>query len=320
MWYFGDTLVGERQPGESLWYPGGIQIGPEDMGGHHGIDLLLTNTGAVVPYQDASHGLHQYRYITTPEGALRQLVPRKPEENPDEIRVWCLHGIEVSGRLYLGYMLVRMLASGPMPVNFEIIGSGLAEGSSADWKFLRCGGPRGEIWWPADLPQFGSCFIDGRDGFVYIYGVLRDAHGVQRAYIARAQGDELGNLASYSFCRSDSEQWVSNVREATSIMTGMPNEMSVSWNRHLGCWLAVHSLDLTGAIVGRTARNPWGPWSDPVTLWQVQPPKRDYKVPYGNLIYAGKEHPELSPDGRVLYLTYVEFEEYYPHLVEVVIS
>jgi hypothetical protein len=36
------------------------------------------------------------------------------------------------------------------------------------------------------------------------------------------------------------------------------------------------------------------------------------------LIYAGKEHPELSADGgRRIYLTYIEFEEYFPHLIEV---
>jgi hypothetical protein len=36
------------------------------------------------------------------------------------------------------------------------------------------------------------------------------------------------------------------------------------------------------------------------------------------LVYAGKEHPCLSREnGRILYITYVEFEEYYPHLLEV---
>jgi hypothetical protein len=42
--------------------------------------------------------------------------------------------------------------------------------------------------------------------------------------------------------------------------------------------------------------------------------------PFGTppLIYAGKEHPELAEeDGRIVYITYVEFEEYYPHLLEV---
>ena len=34
LWFFGDTLIGERTPGESLWYPGGKPVGPKDMSGY----------------------------------------------------------------------------------------------------------------------------------------------------------------------------------------------------------------------------------------------------------------------------------------------
>ena len=100
----------------------------------------------------------------------------------------------------------------------------------------------------------------------------------------------------------------------------MPSELSVSYNQHLGQYLAVHSLDLSGKIVARTAANPWGPWSEPSVLWEVKvhhatPP------PYPTLVYAGKEHPEMSAQsGRVIYLTYVEFEEYFPRLIEIVLQ
>ena len=107
--------------------------------------------------------------------------------------------------------------------------------------------------------------------------------------------------------------------EAVPLFDGIPNEMSVSFNAHLGCYLAVHSLTMTDQIVGRTAPTPWGPWSAPTVLWTV---KVENPTPrYPTLIYAGKEHPELDEDGgRVLYLTYIEFEEYYPHLVEVTLE
>ena len=73
----------------------------------------------------------------------------------------------------------------------------------------------------------------------------------------------------------------------------MPSELSVSFNRHLNAYLAVHSLDLSGKIVGRTAPDPWGPFGEPVELWQAKadaPKELDYMT----LIYAGKEHPELA--------------------------
>ena len=56
-------------------------------------------------------------------------------------------------------------------------------------------------------------------------------------------------------------------------------------------------------------------------LWTVDA-KHGFPRPYPiTLIYAGKEHPELaSDDGRTIYLTYIEFEEYFPHLVEVTLA
>ena len=38
----------------------------------------------------------------------------------------------------------------------------------------------------------------------------------------------------------------------------MPNELSVSYNNYLNKYLAVHSLDLSGKIVGRTSPTPGG--------------------------------------------------------------
>lgn len=70
-------------------------------------------------------------------------------------------------------------------------------------------------------------------------------------------------------------------------------------------------------IVGRTASNLWGPWSEPVELCTVNIDD-SVKIPYNRLIYAGKEHPELAEDnGKTIYITYIEFEEYYPHLIRV---
>ena len=72
-----------------------------------------------------------------------------------------------------------------------------------------------------------------------------------------------------------------------------------------------------GEILGKTSPTPWGPWSDATVLWHAKPL---YKVPepYIPLLYAGKEHPSLADEnGRVIYTTYIEFEEYYPHLIRV---
>ena len=319
LWFFGDTLVGARVPGESLWFPGGKPVGPEDMSGKGSIEKLYTNTGLILRESTGRNGLHNYKYICDDSGNLKQLVPREPNEHPDEIRVWCLHGCALGQKVYLYYLTVRMLAEGPLPVNFELVGAGLAVGDTQDWDFHRIRYGDSSLWWNAGLPQFGAAVLHVKaEKKIYVYGVMKDDRGVQRCYLSRVNEDEIEHLEKYEYLISQRPDWGSDPHQAISIMSDMPNEMSVSWNQYLGCYLAVHSLDLTGKIVGRTAPHPWGPWSEPVVLWTVVPPRLDYKIPYEHLIYAGKEHPELAEqDGRVLYLTYVEFEEYFPHLVEV---
>lgn len=317
LWFFGDTLMGRRTPGESLWFPGGKPLPPGDMSGHHGIDKLQNNTGLILRDRTGRHGLNDFRYIVGEDGLPRQLVPHEPGEHPDEVRVWCLHGIELGQRLYLYYLTVRMLAEGPMPVNFELIGAGLSVGDRDTMQFRRVSHGGETIWWPYPQPQFGTTVLRGReDGYLYIYGVTRGNDGVQYCHVCRVPEERIEDLSSYMYYNGS--EWIADRAGSKPVMTGMPNEMSVSWNAHLGCYLAVHSLDLSGQIVGRTSANPWGPWSEPTVLWRCEAPKIGYAIPYPPLIYAGKEHPELAEQGgRILYLTYIEFEEYFPHLVEV---
>jgi hypothetical protein len=158
---------------------------------------------------------------------------------------------------------------------------------------------------------------DPQEEWIYVYGVIQDAKGVQKCYLARVKPSCIEKKEHYEYLASAEPIWSSSVSHAASIMQDMPNEMSVSFNRHLNCFLAVHSLDLSGKIVGRTGPNPWGPWSEPFLLHNVTVERKE-PLPYPPLVYAGKEHPELSErGGRTIYITYVEFEEYFPHLVEI---
>jgi hypothetical protein len=205
----------------------------------------------------------------------------------------------------------------PFPVGFDIVGSGLAIGSESDWSFTRIDEDGDTILWTADQPQFGSAvLVDEATDKVYLYGSQQGTDAVQRAYVARVSPELMSERGAYEYFAGDSEGWSSDVEDAAPIFSGQPNEMSVSHNPYLGRYLAVHSMGLTGEIVGRTSPTPRGPWSDAVTLWVVPP--TDEPPPYPRLVYAGKEHPELAEEGgRVLYITYIEFEEYFPHLVEV---
>jgi hypothetical protein len=72
----------------------------------------------------------------------------------------------------------------------------------------------------------------------------------------------------------------------------------VSWNSHLGAFLAVHSVIFSDQVVFHRAPRPEGPWSAPQLLFVGRHP------PEGNN-YAAREHPELASEGgRTLFVTY----------------
>ena len=323
LWFFGDTLVGTRPPvGQSLWMIDGQPVGPGDMTGRGTFERMINNTALVLRHRTCAEPLDDFEYITDDKGQLRPLIPLEGDEHPDRDRVWCQHGIALGDKVVLSFIKVRMLAEGPLPVNFEIVGSGLAVGSSRDWTFRRVTRDDGSsILWPAEQPHFAVAFLRpvnaALDPFVYCYGTVNES-GTQNCYLARVRPDAIDQPGRWEYLVNCERAWSPRVSEATVLFSGMPSELSVSWNAHLGAYLAVHSLDLTGKLVGRTSPTPWGPWGEPVTLWKVEKP---HPFPYLQLIYAGKEHPALAADnGRRIYLTYIEFEEYFPHLIEVTLA
>jgi len=339
LWFFGDTLIGARRPGESLWYPDGKPVGHADMSGLAGIEHMINNTGLLSSTEVGPAGIAGYRYILDGRGGIKPLIPLERGEDPDWIRVWCLHGIEVEGKICLFFVKVETVEEGIFPVNFRILGSGLAAGEAREWSFTRILHNGSDIWWPAEQPHFASAVLAPAGDWLYLYGVLQGEDKIQRCYLARVRREEITRLDRYEYlcapapgserglpraadsgCAPDEPTgpaWSSRIEEAVPLFDGMPNEQSVSWNPWLGCYLAVHSLDLSGKIVARTAPEPWGPWSTPAELYQVRC-SHPAHLPYPQLIYAGKEHPALAREGgRIIYVTYIEFEEYYPHLLEI---
>jgi hypothetical protein len=288
------------------------------MTGRGPIERMLNNTGLLLPGQTGKSGLQDFRYVCDSQGRIRTLIPLEAGEDPDWDRIWCLHGCAIGDRVYLYHIKVRMLEEGPFPVNFEIVGSGLAEGRREDLLFSRVNARGGSLFWKAGDPQFGSAVVvDIPSDYVYLYGVACGADAIQRCSLARVKTPEIGNINAYEYFAGPGPQWSMDLHTAACLFTGVPNELSVSYNAYLDSYLAVHSLDLTGDIVARTAPALWGPWSEPVQLVHIDV-VRNSSLPYTPWVYAAKEHPELcDAGGRVIYITYVQFEEYYPRLLEV---
>lgn len=303
-WGFGDTLIGQI-----------------NETGRRVVKRMPSNTGLICRTKDAARGLGDFSYFVGKDGQLRQLILFEGNEKPESNRIWGMAVCSLNEKFYWYYFRVRLLENSCWPYKFEVEGSGLALADVPDFKFQRLSAAGSTLFWPANGPCFGvAVFVDKRSEIVYVYGTQRRGKR-QMCFIARVASKGIENFEKYEYLSSTAPAWSSSLNDAISIMEGMPTEMTVSFNSHLGSYLAVHSWQNDGYLVGRTAENPWGPWSEPFLLWTSRTELRNPLVYNGPVVYAGKEHPELAKEnGKIIYLTCVEFEEYYPRLIEVILK
>jgi len=303
---------------KSLWIFGDTFLGTIDESGRRNIEDMPNNTGLICKSKNAPQAFDEFDYLTDKLGKLRQLVPLQKEENSEAYRIWAMDGTFIQNKLYLFFIRVKIIPELFWPFKFKVVGSGLAVADYPELIFKRLNQKNNGLFWSESEPCFGvSVLPSSFDPYVYIYG-SQQKDKIQYCYLARVKKDSIGKIGEYEYLSSLDPKWSKESKDLVPIFTDMPTEISVSFNNYLNCFLAVHSLDTTGKIVGRTSLTPWGPWSDPYLLFQPKIPLRNPLVYKGPLVYAGKEHSEYSKqDGRIIYITFVEFEEYFPHLVEV---
>jgi hypothetical protein len=148
--------------------------------------------------------------------------------------------------------------------------------------------PSGFVYVSAALPQFGiyKPGILGMAPMIPVFGVPRYRASVP--YLALAPRSTFGNPSTWKFFAGyasgnpvwvDRQKWESGQNSSgqwvppagAEILTSAPaserciGEHSVTWNRALKAWLMLYNCGPWN-IEARTAPEPWGPWSDPVSL------------------------------------------------------
>lgn len=302
LWMFGDTVEG---PFESI----------------HGLDLtpLRSNTGALVPAQNAASGIKEFEFLATADGKRpRQLLPFAEEEDPSKHRVWAIHGTTIGDHAYLYYHRITLLDGVDVFVNFRLDGMGIARAPIETLEFERLAAPDGtREFWKGDEPTFGV-FVERKEGYLYLWGSLMTG-----MFLARVPVESIAELPQYEYLveapipREPNRvpRWSRQFEPTAVLFDSVPNEMSASYNAHLGQYLAFHSLGRENKIVMRTAPRITGPWSAPSLVYR--PEWRDEN----DLTYAAKEHPELAREGgRILYVTYVNSSTYIPRLIEITLA
>ncbi len=161
---------------------------------------------------------------------------------------------------------------------------------------------------------------------LYVYGTDEgrgkgppDRHMV----VARVPAASVGTFAAWRYFRAG--VWGEDFRNASHLVEDIASEYSVTpFGKG---YLAVYTeRGLSPRILGRTADNPWGPWSAPAVLYECPEMSRDKKV----FCYAAKAHPTLSSD-QDLVVSYVvnsfdfwqvarEAKLYWPRFVRVTLA
>lgn len=303
LWVFGDTVVGRF---DSI----------------RGLELTAfpSNSAVLVPPQDAAQGIREFRFLRAKNGKHpRQIVPYVKGEDPSVHRVWAMHGVCIADHMYLFYHRISLLKDADVFVNFRLDGMGLARADldrlqAADWQFERLRASDGslEYWKPAQ-PTFGV-WTQRDDRYCYLWGSLMTG-----MFLARVEPHRIEDLAAYEYLVAAPTRkhpdvvprWSHHFTATASLFDGVPNEISVTFNRHLEKYVAVHALGRGGDIVMRTAKRITGPWSVAEVIHHSPPSsKREF-------VYAAKEHPELARDkGRIIYVTFVDSGSYIPQLLE----
>ncbi len=314
----------ELADGTSFWIFGDTVEGPFDSIRGFELTEVLSNTGAIVPLQDLSEGVREFRYLTGPDGArARQLIGFIPPEHKSRQRLWAIHGAQVNGRLYLYYHRITMDPALDVFETFQLDGMGVARAGS-DHDFERLPAPDGSYeWWKGDQPGFGV-WVQQDEDHLYLWGSIQPASkSAGDMYLARVRPADIEDLSAYEYLVAaptladpDVEpRWASTFTPTACLFSDVPNEMSSSWNPYLGCYISLTTYRRDNQLVIRTAPALTGPWSEPEVVFSPAMTRPE------SLFNAGKEHPEFAREGgKVTYMTFIDSSVYAPHLIEITIA
>jgi hypothetical protein len=267
-------------------------------------DTLMTVRGADgFQYRSATAAWGDGRGLTLDEpldaaGAPFQLLPYSEAEltynrngGPSErFALWPASVIpDGAGGALIFYSYLKVHAG---TLNYEDLGSGVARLAAGSTVATRDPG----LLFVTPEPGFATGGVLA-DGFVHLYACIPVKDQLDsECKVARAPLAEATTRAAWRVW--DGTTWSAAMVTGATVLRGAPGDLSVSWNPHLGSYLAVHSNIFSDEVVFHTAPQPQGPWSAPRSLFVGL--RRA-----GTHNYAAREHPALASEGgRQLVVSY----------------
>jgi hypothetical protein len=260
-------------------------------------DTLMTVTGADgFNYRSATAAWGSPGQLTLdepldPTGAPFQLLPY----TQDEVAYNASHGPNERYALWPGsvipapdgngaWIFYQRLMVHPGALNYQPLDVGLARLGLGSSVATRDPSPL----FATPTPAFAlGAVVDG--AYLYLYGcdsVPGQLDSICRIVRAVTVDAPAGTL----WQTWDGATWNPDLGQAATVFHGPPGDLSVSFNPHLGKFIAVYSGIFSNDVWFRSAPHPEGPWSDAHKLFAGLAPSS------GNN-YAAKEHPELAQGG-----------------------
>jgi hypothetical protein len=259
-------------------------------------------------------------WITRANGTARQVI------TPGNHSVTYIPtgGISVGDKLYAWYMHVVDWS------DWSLSHSGLSwwqEGNSqfttvANYKFQNPAG--GDYSWDQGRQggNFGMVAASYRspvenvdDDYIYIWGTPGGREGGVK--LARVLPSQIEDLSAYRYFYGTSPfgtpLWTASETSGKKLVNSGVGEMSVMYNEAVGAWTMMYiSGGAQPDFEIRQAPNPWGPWSEAVTVADFSQAPGLYS-PYMNPLY-------VEDGGRTVYFTMSLWNPYDVYLAKVTLD
>lgn len=280
LWFFGDTLIGQV------------------IDGRRSLSAMAPNSIAV---QDLTDINAPVRFVVKSDANNVPVAWLRPDD--PETWFWVLAASRVGEKVFLHVTQVAKSSGGQF--GFQPCGQflGIVENSvedPSDWNVTFH--PIPFTRYTSKLERtFGVCALVD-DGYLYVYGTDEDVSTNPRRRdltVARAPADTVEDFTSWRFWSG--ARWLKTPERAARIVQNCGSEGSVHYLASIRRYVLIYSPGgISAEIVARTARKPWGPWSEPTTIYIC--PEMD--VSASVFTYAAKAQPHLARSEDELVINY----------------
>lgn len=293
--------------GRTLWLLNNVWSGERKAGGQASVWGIVDGAAAFAPSTSPYAQASSLRYVSDENGWPLPLLSGEMKEYSQVRRFWPRSGLCAGGKCYVFYSIMNNF--GPEPYDYFRVGQGVAWAQDPAGPYAKARLATRYSLWNDIEPAFGSAVLADEDGWVYVYGRSAVAPGEYGAELARVKPDSIASREKYSYYMQEasSAAWTSDVNEASTLLEGMPDEFSVSYNERLKSYLLVYYDEKAAVVNARLAPAPWGPWDRPSKLIGCAP--EDY-------CYGAKEQPGFAAGGGMKIFVTVE-KKNAPYLYEI---